>query len=235
MKRIICTMLTLMMIFGLFSCDNSKKSTTSTTSTSSTPTVETTNPEKEKEAEFTAASSAYKSLISVNASCEIIMDSIYGAWYYTIYEEDDHLYYDSALSAFCSRTGLKKDAVSAAVEKELNILHASGLEKSDYARNSILSVTRTAINVVLGVYEDAGILELMDKDLESAKESMKSVTAKYDDYTGYATLKSYYSEVSSYFEFCKNPTGSFNQLQTTIENYENNCRKYKSDLGFIFD
>lgn len=39
---------------------------------------------------------------------------------------------------------------------------------------------------------------------------------KYTDYEYYPKLKEYYSKVCSYYEFVKSPTGSFNQLQGTV-------------------
>jgi hypothetical protein len=58
---------------------------------------------------------------------------------------------------------------------------------------------------------------------------------EYSDYTGYAVLKSYYSEIKAYYEFCGNPTGSFSQLKITVDKYETNLRNYKNDLSFIFE
>ena len=85
------------------------------------------------------------------------------------------------------------------------------------------------------VFKNNGTYTKAEELLASAKESLKSVTNDYSDYTGYPTLKSYYSEVSSYLEFAKSPSGSFSQLKTTIDNYETKMRTYKSDLSFIFD
>ena len=71
--------------------------------------------------------------------------------------------------------------------------------------------------------------------IDNAKAYLKEVTNKYADYTAYPTLKLYYSEVSSYLEFAKSPSGSFSQLKTTIDNYETNIRTYENDLSFTLE
>lgn len=45
----------------------------------------------------------------------------------------------------------------------------------------------------------------------------------------------YYTSTSSFFEFCQNPTGSFEQVVNTINDYKNEARDYKNDLDYIFE
>ena len=46
-----------------------------------------------------------KCLDAANKDCKKIMDSIYGSWYFQVYESDD--YYDSTvLAPYCAATGI---------------------------------------------------------------------------------------------------------------------------------
>lgn len=71
--------------------------------------------------------------------------------------------------------------------------------------------------------------------MESAKTQMRALSEKYSDYEHYPNLKGYYTTTSSYFEFCQNPEGTFEQVQDTINDYRNKARDYKSDLDYIFE
>lgn len=71
--------------------------------------------------------------------------------------------------------------------------------------------------------------------LNTAKEQMKELSDKYSDYEHYPNLKGYYTTTSSFFDFCQNPTGSFEQMKNTINDYKNEARDYISDLDYIFE
>ncbi len=186
-----------------------------------------------KEKEFESADIAYFYLTISHQLCTEIMDSIYGAWYFAIYESDDYYMFSSCLRAFCSEANLNQDDVKKSIDK---VLQKAGItDIDDDWRCVAMQVPSYAVAIVVQVYTDYGTYDSIDVNLSNAKEALKSVTNNYADYTGYPTLKSYYSEISSYYEFCSSPTGSFNQLKTTIETYETNLRKYKNDLSFIFE
>lgn len=71
--------------------------------------------------------------------------------------------------------------------------------------------------------------------LDEAKVQLRSLGENYSDYEHYPALKGYYTTTVSYFEFCQDPTGSFNQVKTTIGNYRDTIRGYKSDLKYAFE
>ena len=183
-----------------------------------------------KEVEYEAASVAYQDLIKAHELCVDVMDSVYGAWYFSIYEYDDYSG-STGFSKFCSKANISStDALKAAETllkmDDISAYAAYGVLIEDFSW-SILIVTQ--------VYKINGIFDEIEECLANAKASLKSVTNEYSDYTGYSVLKSYYSEISAYYEFSQSPTGSFAQLKTTIDNYETNLRNYKNDLSFIFD
>lgn len=177
-----------------------------------------------KQEQFDFANDAYNDIVEAGDLCVEIMDAIYGAWYFAIYESDDYSGY-RLLNAFASEVGLDSSEISAAMT-------SLGISSTYY---SILEDFSSAVIIVETVFKNNGTYTKAEELLASAKDSLKSVTNDYSDYTGYPTLKSYYSEVSSYLEFAQSPTGSFSQLKTTIDNYETNMRTYKNDLSFIFE
>ena len=64
---------------------------------------------------------------------------------------------------------------------------------------------------------------------------MKELSESYSDYEHYPALKGYYTTTSSFFDFCQNPTGSFEQLKTTVEDYKTTARDFNADLDYIFE
>lgn len=186
-----------------------------------------------KEIEMSVANNVYWCLVEANELCSKVMDSIYCAWHFAIYEADNYYSAQSCFNAFISKTKLDYDEALDALN---TILAYIGY--SDPTGTEQLAALRTfsvAVDIVVQTYYDNGTFDKIDKNLSSAKSLLKSLTNKYADYTGYPTLMLYYSEISSYADFCKSPTGSFNQLQTTISTYETNLRTYKNKLSFIFE
>ena len=88
---------------------------------------------------------------------------------------------------------------------------------------------------VTGAYIVNGKVKEVEDALNSAKAQMKKLSQDYSDYEHYPNLKGYYTTTSSFFEFCNNPTGSFEQVKDTINDYKNDARDYISDLDYIFE
>lgn len=91
------------------------------------------------------------------------------------------------------------------------------------------------VNVVVGAYTANGKMEEAQNVLDVAKSQMKELSENYSDYEHYPNLKGYYTTTSSFFDFCQNPTGSFEQVKDTVNNYKNEARDYISDLDYIFE
>ena len=64
---------------------------------------------------------------------------------------------------------------------------------------------------------------------------MKDMSLQYSDYEHYPNLKGYYTTTNAFFEFCQNPTGSFEQVKDTINKYRNDARSYRNELAYIFE
>ena len=91
------------------------------------------------------------------------------------------------------------------------------------------------VMVVTGAYQANGKVAEAQNALEEAKTQMKELSEEYSDYEHYPNLKGYYTTTNSFFDFCLNPTGSFEQVKTTINDYRNEARDYMNDLDYIFE
>jgi len=91
------------------------------------------------------------------------------------------------------------------------------------------------VNVVSETYKVNGKAELAQEKLDLAKKQMKEMSDQYSDYEHYSNLKGYFTTTNAFFDFCQNPTGSFEQVKETINKYKNEARDYKNDLAYIFE
>lgn len=221
MKRLLIMILCIsMLLFVFVGCDSNNFGNTSN------PDKGIQNAEQNKtEAQFECGKKAYNELNTASAICEDMGDAIYGAWYFAIYKADDYSS-SSIVSAFASETGLSSTDIYSAGE---------ALGYSSTLLPYALEDFNTAVFLVLEAFEANGQTKQLDTALANAKAELKTMTSEYSDYSHYPTLKSFYSEVDSYATFLKSPSGSFEQLKTTIETYEKEIRTYKSDLSFVFE
>ena len=89
--------------------------------------------------------------------------------------------------------------------------------------------------LVSKAYELNGDVEIITNHLSEAKAEMKEMSEKYSDYEHYPNLKGYFTKTNAFFEFCQNPTGSFEQVKDTINSYRNDAREFRNDLAYIFE
>lgn len=183
--------------------------------------------------EYESGLDAYARIKRAHELSVEVMDSIYGAWHFAIYKADDYYSAQSCFNAFISNANLDYDEALNALNTVLLSMGISDPTGTDQL--AALRVFSIAVDVVVQVYIDNGTYDLINTNLSDAKTSLKAMTNDYESYTDYATLKSYYSEVVAYSEFCQSPTGSFTQLQTTIDNYETNLRNYRNSLSFTYE
>ena len=150
------------------------------------------------------------------------MDSIYGAWYFGIYNADD-----AYTSTFYSE--MSKD-VPGFTSKELeNAGNTLGIKVS-----TAKSDWQYSLWIVEAAIVSRGDYKTVNENMATAEEVLQLLTEEYDDYTYYPKLKDYYAAIKSYVEFFTSPSGSFKQLADTINNYENGIRTLESDVSFLF-
>lgn len=173
-------------------------------------------------ASYENAKQAYEKLKEVASLCVNGMDSIYGAWYFGIYEADDANYSFFFTAMSFEVPGLSSEELEAAA-KELGFSAYSAMASWQVC----LWITEKAI-------EMRGDYDTISANMTDAEKTLQLLTDEYEDYTYYPKLKEYYASIASYVEFYKNPTGSFKQLADTINNYENGIRTLETDVGFLF-
>ena len=176
------------------------------------------------------AEEAYERLKNVAELCSDGMDAIYGAWYFGIYKADD-----TTDSSFCYEMSLE---VPGFTETELEEAASSRGESIGIGGELLIMAARSDWQYCLEIVEEAisirGDYATINTYMEDAEKILQELTAEYDDYTYYPKLKDYYAAVKSYVEFFSSPSGSFNQLVSTINDYENGIRTLESDVSFLF-
>jgi hypothetical protein len=184
---------------------------------------------------FDTAKDAYTELSNAADLTISVMDSIYGAWYFGIYKAKDSstttVIADLAKNTSLSQSDLQKALKSTADKydvSEATLLWALA-DKADS-----ISSWQFCLDVVKEAYSINGTFDRIQSSIDTADASLKTMTAEFDDYKHYPTLKDFYSKVASYAEFAQSPTGSFQQLKDTISDYENSIRTYRTDLSFVF-
>lgn len=179
------------------------------------------------EAQFECGKETYDSLNTASDICVEMMTSIYNAWRFSIYDADEYSSYE-VLSEFADEVNLTESELQAGW-----IAFTEDENPIDF--KYFIDDFNVTTWVVFKAYEENGKVGELDDALSNARAVLKTMTSEYSDYSEYPTLKSYYSEVNSYAEFVKSPECSFEQLKTTISDYENKIRTYRSDLEFIFE
>ena len=185
--------------------------------------------EQKDAAVFEHSKAAYLKLNETAEICEQAMSDIYNAWMWGIYDWDD-----------------KKTAseLSSSLQKEVSVDLESGAdllyEDSTAGTYLILSALMNdsdwqgCVELVIASYENTGVYAQADTLLAEAQSALKVVSEKNADYQYYPMLKQYYAKISAMLEFVKSPSGSFEQLKTTKNDYMNSIDSYQGDLSFVF-
>lgn len=195
---------------------------------------------------FEASKEAYQ---NINAAYELTADygsNIYEAWRLGIYDKDEIM--DGGCSYLAKELNLSQEEVEAgAAHLVAEAFGASWDECTDEEKNSYKVMADSyfrgmednlfswCVEVVSNTYIINGKAAEAKDHLEAAKGQMKELSESYSDYEHYPALKGYYTTTSSFFDFCQNPTGSFEQLKTTVEDYKTTARDFNADLDYIFE
>lgn len=165
----------------------------------------------------------------LNDSASILsraMSDIYDAWKWGIYDWED------SASASTNAENLQK-------EVSINLELGAGEDSSPGTYLLLYAILydsewQGCIDLVVDSYEASGLYQEVETLLSEAQAALKTVSESNADYQYYPTLKQYYSKLQAMFEFVKSPTGSFEQLKTTTNDYANDIRTYQGDLSFVF-
>lgn len=219
MKRWIAVILALVVVLGLVGCGGSAKEPEPTTIPEPTLTP--------SEMAFNASAEAFGYVDAAYQMTEQFGSDIYEAWRIGINEKDK-----VSISYFADKLHLTKEEISAAIDDLAG--EGTGDYYFTYYKNNG-SLFSACVWMVSKAYELNGKTDEIESTLNKAKALMKDMSAKYSDYEHYPNLKGYYTTTNAFFEFCKEPTGSFEQVKDTINNYRNDARKYRNELAYIFE
>lgn len=195
---------------------------------------------------FDKSKAAYENVNSAYEITEKYGSDIYEAWRLGIYKEKEIL--SGGCAYLAGELNLSEDEIAAGAAYYLaEAVDKSWDELTEEEKNNLISGADTSftamkddlfswcVTVVSNAYIAGGKAAEVEAYLDEAKEQMKDLSEKYSDYEHYPALKGYYTTTSSFFDFCKNPSGSFEQLKTTIEDYKSTARDYNADLAYIFE
>lgn len=221
MKKILAMILVLVMSISLTACGGNKKA-------------------------FNASKEAYDNITVAYEITEQFGSDIYEAWRLGIYEEDEII--DDGVKHLVKELSLSEDELRMGViyvvaemmgtdweslsEEDKNSMAKNADATFEIMEDNLFSF---CVMVVDAAYTVSGKTEEAQNALDLAKGQMKELSEKYSDYEHYPNLKEYYTTTSSFFDFCQNPTGSFEQVKDTINDYKNDARDYISDLDYIFE
>jgi len=219
MKKLVALLLILVMCLSLAACGGGEKKA------------------------YEASKAAYDNIDIAYEITEQFGSDIYEAWRLGIYDDDEvlengaaHLATELSLSADEIRAGavyvLYQDEWDTMSEEEKEELIGSADRLFSYMEDDLFSFCVMAVS---NAYVVNGKVDEAQTALDAAKAQMKELSSEYSDYEHYPNLKGYFTTTSSFFDFCQNPTGSFEQIKETVNNYKNEARDYISDLDYIFE
>ena len=222
MKKIVSLILVLVMCLSLCACGGSDKKA------------------------FEASKLAYDNIDIAYEITEQFGEDLYEAWRLGIYDDDEIM--EEGTKYLADELYLSEDELRAGVAHRIATLIGQDWdempeedkEKYIKAADSFFSIMEDdlfsfCVMVVKDAYLLNGKVEEAETALNAAKAQMKELSAEYSDYEHYPNLKGYYTTTSSFFDFCNNPTGSFEQVKETVNSYRNEARDYISDLDYIFE
>ena len=200
---------------------------------------------KDKKA-FEASKAAYDNVNSAYEITEKYGSDIYEAWRLGIYEKKNLR--KNGCSTMAEELSLTEDEIAAGAAYTVADIKGeswdslSEEEKEDYIgrADKYFSIFEDdmfswCVKLTSNAYIVNGKVAEAQEYLNEAKTQMKELSNDYSDYEHYPALKGYYTTTSSFFDFCQKPTGTFEQLKTTVEDYISTARDYNADLDYIFE
>lgn len=197
---------------------------------------------------FEISKQAYEHITKAYAIAESFGDDIYDAWYISIFNTAE--LYDQGGTYLVSEMNITEEELALGVSYAFIDAFGMDWEETDQATKeeymeatgihflavSLMDdISTFCVECITGAYKVNGKTEEAQLALEEAKTLMKELGGEYEDYEHYPNLKNFYSVTASFLDFCAEPTGSFDQLRGTLNDYKNEARGYASDLDFIFE
>ena len=194
---------------------------------------------------FKTSKEAYDQVTIAYDIVDAMGSDIYEAWRLGIYDDDEIASYDG-IEYLCEELNLTEEelieGIVCTIMGEDEYFAATDEEKESYRENADMffiymedDLFSACVMATSNAYVANGKVSEAQSALDASKELMKTLSEKHSDYEHYPNLKGYYTTTSSFFEFCCDPEGSFEQVKDTINSYRNEARDYVSDLDYIFE
>ena len=189
---------------------------------------------------FDTSKEAYDKITIAYDIVDAMGADIYEAWRLGIYDDDE-----ISVEYLCEELNLTEEELTegivCTIMGEEEYFAATDEEKAKYRDEADYffylydDVFTACVIATSNAYVANGKVAEAETALDESKNLMKTLSEKHSDYEHYPNLKGYYTTTSSFFDFCCNPSGSFEQVKGTINDYRNEARDFVSDLDYIFE
>ncbi len=155
---------------------------------------------------------AYNYLCDASVELEKLSDTIQTAWHYGIYSTTN----DSTtnIKGLESKTGISAGSLIAG---HLSALIDGEIVDADF---STPAECVYACIYAMSYYDAIHAICL-------AEEEIKNIDSNHKDYD---SIKKFYSDARTFYDWLKDPDGNYNQATDTINDYNNKLKSHKNDL-----
>ncbi len=198
-----------------------------------------------KESELFFASEAFSELEAANEIVESASKDIYDAWHWSILGDGKKT---------CTLPLLAKEIGKSENELKRGFAYISNQETwaelsigdrqklinrsaEDFSKliSSGYSRFSACVYSVIGCYYENGGFDEAERHFLSAAQLMRSLQEQYPDSVYYESLKAYYSNITAFAAYCREPTGSYEQAKLTINEYRNTVRTLSEELELLLE
>ncbi len=188
------------------------------------------------------AQEAYHLLIAASEMAEEFGSDTYTAWNDGIHDADESGY---NLSKLAQNLDLSVDDLKLGLaylmnEDEWGTMSEAEKQKeideADTTFQLLLMISDSqfsvCVNTVTSAYQMTGKADDIKKNLDEARDLIRTLSNKYPDYKLTDSLKNFHIKIQTYYDYCMNPTGSFKELQNIIQTFRQDVRDAKNELSF---
>lgn len=164
--------------------------------------------------------------------------------YYSYYSSTTYDYV-KGLQYFAEQIGVTEAEISKGVayavygEKYADYIDANSISEIAEAYEDIFSKYSNnfsaCIDIVISTYEANGKLSPIEASITVCRGEMKALIEDNPDCEYISDLKDYYVNMMSFYDYCKNPTGTYETALETVNTYRVNERTYYFALQCFLD
>ncbi len=198
---------------------------------------------------FQKAQKTYKSIDAAYEKVDAFSDDIYSAWSKGINHKDElegiggwySRDYMEGLEYLAADMNISLDDIKKGVISLDNLgkipENYTDYDVEEAYRNMISESDSTftvCVNIIVEAYNATGQTGLIETDLEMAKARMRDMSRDHSDYVHYTALNDYLANTLAIYDFCIEPTGTFDSMSVTLLGYKTTAQKVHFSLDYIF-